>query len=340
MKRLTIISLTLIIFTLFYCNSSKETVYKKGSPEYEFLTSTADSLNLPVLSPENTVTLITTNEFTIKNVDIMSELYSTFYNYKDRIKNLPQEHLKSLVQRIATQTAANKMFIAAAKEKDITVNESDIEAEMESITEKYGGKDNFEAALNENNIPRDQFREDVKSSLIVRTYISDYYYNNVSVPEEAIKKWYDNTFATVRHILLMTQDKSEEEKEKIHTKMEQILKEAKAGKDFAELAEKYSEDPGSKDKGGLYEHFPRGQMVKPFEEAAFNIPVGSISDIVTTQYGYHIIKVIDRTQDPRPYEEAKKEIHSQLAQQENPNIYPQIVDSLKKSYDYEMVYTQ
>jgi len=340
MKRLTAISLALIIFTLFFCNSSEKTVYKKGSQEYEFLTSTADSLNLPVLSPENNVTLITTTEFTIRNLDIMPELYSTFYNYKDRIQNLPAEHLKSLVQRIADQTAANKMFLAAAEEKDITIDESDIEVEMERIAEKYGGKENFKTALDKNNIAEEQFREDVKSSLIVRTYISDYYYNNVSVPEEAIKKWYNNTFATVRHILLMTQDKSEEEKEKIHTKMEQILKEAKSGKDFAKLAEKYSEDPGSKDKGGLYEHFPRGQMVKPFEEAAFNIPVGSISDIVTTQYGYHIIKVIDRTQDPRPYEEAKKEIHSQLAQQKNPNIYPQIVDSLKQSYSYEMVYNQ
>jgi len=340
MKRLTVISLALIIIIIFSCNGSKKTVYQKGSPEYEFLTTTADSLNLPVLNPENPVTLITTNKFTLKNIDIMPELYSTFYNYKDRIKNLPREHLESLVQRIADQTAANKMFIAAAKEKDITVDEPNIESEMEKIAERYGGKENFEAALDKNNIPRDQFREDVKSSLIVKSYISDYYYNNVSVPEEAIQKWYNNTYATVRHILLMTQNKSEEEKEKIHTKMEQILKEARSGKDFAELAEKYSEDPGSKDTGGLYEQFPRGQMVKPFEEAAFNVPIGSISDIVTTQYGYHIIKVIDRTQDPRPYEEAKKEIHSQIAQQKNPDIYPQIVDSLKKSYNYEMVYNQ
>ena len=66
--------------------------------------------------------------------------------------------------------------------------------------------------------------------------------------------------------------------------MKKILTRAKAGEDFGELAKRFSEDPGSKDKGGLYENFKRGTMVKPFEDAAFTVTIGELSDIIETQF--------------------------------------------------------
>lgn len=338
MKRITLPGILSLILLIIICSCSEKPVYEKGSTEYEFLSTTADSLQLPVLNPENTITLIETNDFTITNSDIMAELYGYFYNYRDRIKNVPESQLQNLVQRIAAKKATSNMLTAAAEEKDITVSDTEIDAEIDKIAEQYGGRENMESLLSENSITMDNFREQVEASLLIDSYMNDYYYNNVSVPEDEIKKWYNNSFATVRHILLMTQNKSEKEKAKIHKKMESILQKAKSGKDFAELAKQYSEDPGSKDKGGLYEHFPRGQMVQPFDQAAFNVPVGSISDIVATPYGYHIIKVIERTKNPQPYEEVKKDIHTQLAQQNKPDVYPQLVDSLKQIYEYEEVY--
>ena len=75
--------------------------------------------------------------------------------------------------------------------------------------------------------------------------------------------------------------------------MEGLLKRARAGEDFAKLAKEYSEDPGSKDKGGEYK-FPRGQMVPEFEAAAFSLGTNQVSDIVTTRFGYHIIKLSEK----------------------------------------------
>lgn len=83
----------------------------------------------------------------------------------------------------------------------------------------------------------------------------------------------------------------------------QILSRAKKGEDFAVLAKEYSQDPGSKDRGGEYDYFPKGQMVKPFEDACFNNAPGSIVGPVETDFGYHIIKVSDKISDEIKYSE-------------------------------------
>jgi peptidyl-prolyl cis-trans isomerase D len=93
------------------------------------------------------------------------------------------------------------------------------------------------------------------------------------------------------HILLKTAGKKEEE---VKAKAEQILKEVKAGGDFAALAKKYSEDEGSAKLGGDVDFFAKGRMDPAFEEAAFKLSPGEVSDIVKSQYGFHIIKVTDK----------------------------------------------
>src|SRR5207245_5522008 len=101
------------------------------------------------------------------------------------------------------------------------------------------------------------------------------------------------------HILLNTKDTAAgteltpEQKAAKRKQMEAILKRARDGEDFAKLANEYSEDPGSKDKGGEYT-FPRGKMVPEFEAAAFSLQTNQVSDIVTTPFGYHIIKLSEK----------------------------------------------
>jgi peptidyl-prolyl cis-trans isomerase D len=100
------------------------------------------------------------------------------------------------------------------------------------------------------------------------------------------------------------------------SKAEDILKQAKSGANFAELAKRYSEDPGSKEKGGLYEGVIRGQMVPEFEKAAFSTPKGQITGPVQTSYGFHVIKVEDKTEAHlKPLSEVQNQIEPILAQQ-------------------------
>ena len=122
----------------------------------------------------------------------------------------------------------------------------------------------------------------------------DYYSNNTAAFEEAEK-------AHVEHILLMTMDPATRAplttnavaaKRKL---IDDLLKRAKGGEDFAALAKQYSDDTTTKDSGGELPPFARGQMVPEFEAAAFSLKPGQISDVVTTMYGFHLIKMLDLT---------------------------------------------
>ncbi len=117
----------------------------------------------------------------------------------------------------------------------------------------------------------------------------------------------------VEHILLMTVGKTDAEVDEIKKKAEDILSQAKKGSNFEELAKKYSEDPGTKDKGGDLGWIVQGQTVAEFEKAAFSLPKGSISDLVKTQYGFHILKIIDKeTAHTKPFDEVKDSIRTPM----------------------------
>jgi len=115
------------------------------------------------------------------------------------------------------------------------------------------------------------------------------------------------------HILLMTVGKTDAEVEEIKKKAEDILSQVKKGAKFEDLAKKYSEDPGTKDKGGDLGWLVQGQTVPEFEKVAFSLQKGQISDLVKTQYGFHIIKVLDKeTAHTKPFEEVKNQLRFEL----------------------------
>jgi peptidyl-prolyl cis-trans isomerase D len=113
------------------------------------------------------------------------------------------------------------------------------------------------------------------------------------------------------HILLKTEGKDDAA---VKAKAEEILKQARAGADFAELAKKYSEDEASAKQGGDLDYFGKGRMVPEFDQVVFSMEPGKISDPVKTQYGYHIIKLVDKKPSTtRTLQEVRQQIADQLA---------------------------
>jgi peptidyl-prolyl cis-trans isomerase D len=141
----------------------------------------------------------------------------------------------------------------------------------------------------------------------------------VVVPASEIERTYNNNLeqystpeqVRASHILLKTEGKDDAA---VKAKAEDLLKQARAGADFAELAKKYSEDEASQKNGGDLDYFGRGRMVAEFDQAAFALEPGRISDLVKTQYGYHIIKVVDKkAATTRPLADVRPQIQDQLA---------------------------
>jgi peptidyl-prolyl cis-trans isomerase D len=145
---------------------------------------------------------------------------------------------------------------------------------------------------------------------------------SVSVTDDELKAVYQQNIQQyevpdrvhAEHILLMTVGKTDAEVAEVKKQAEDILAQArKKGANFEELAKKYSEDPGSKTKGGDLGWLVRGQTVPEFEKAAFTQPKGEISDLIRTQYGFHIIKVLDKeTAHTKPFEEVKDSIRTPM----------------------------
>jgi peptidyl-prolyl cis-trans isomerase D len=157
----------------------------------------------------------------------------------------------------------------------------------------------------------------------------------LNVPEETLRKVYDTNKEQfrvpervhVRHILLKTTDKPKEELPKIQARAEDLLKQIKGGADFAEIAKKQSEDPGSAVKGGDLDWIARGQTVPAFESAAFSLKPKETSNVIKTEYGFHIIQVLEK-QDARlkPFEEVKDQLAAERKKQQVFDIMQKLAD--------------
>ena len=161
----------------------------------------------------------------------------------------------------------------------VTVTDADVAAHFESHKAEYrvGEQRKIKYLL----LDREQARQKV---VVPPTDVQRYYNDNIQqyqTPEQV----------RASHILLKTAGKDEAD---VRKQAEEILKQVKGGADFAELAKKVSEDEGSKANGGDLDYFGRGRMVPEFEQAAFAMQPGQISDLVKSQFGFHIIKVVDK----------------------------------------------
>lgn len=147
-------------------------------------------------------------------------------------------------------------------------------------------------------------------------YLDQVVAKTVEPTEDNVKRYYEDhkkelmapEMVRAPHILIkVTRTASEEERTKARKQAEDLLKRLKAGEDFAKLAAEYSEDPGSKKKGGDLGFFPRGMMAPEFETAAFSLEPGAMSDVVETDFGYHIIKVEEKKPaSVQPYQDVKE----------------------------------
>jgi len=164
--------------------------------------------------------------------------------------------------------------------------------------------------------------EILSNDFLSQEYVKREIIAKIDVTEEDVNLYYKthpNEFRTAEmvkasHILIKAdKNASADDKEKARGEAGDILKRVKAGEDFAKLASEVSDDQGSKAKGGDLGYFARGKMVKQFEDAAFSLKAGEISDVVETHFGFHIIRVDDRKESVvEPYDKVRDRVREKV----------------------------
>ncbi len=322
------------------CGSKSESVaLKQGTAAYTLAAELAKIS--PALAPDKTTVLIETKSFKVTAAEVLQAARDNLGTRADQLKTADAAQLKQVIDQAATSLAERKLILAAAAEAKTMVTPDELQQALQSQYAQAGGEPAFLEAIKGADISIDHVKKSIQETLLINKFLSGLA-EKTAVTEDELRQAYaaeaagDKT-ASVRHILLMTQGKTEAEKAAAKAKIEDLLAQAKAGADFAELAKTYSEDPGSKANGGLYENFPRGQMVKPFEDAAFSVPVGELSGVVETTYGYHILKVVGREKETRTFEDARAEIESRLKSGKQNQTVDQFVQGLKDKAKFKLI---
>ncbi len=256
-----------------------------------------------------------------------------------------EKEMPTLKQRILDNLIARELMKQEIEKKGIKVDESEVDAQLDTVKKSTSPED-FANSLKQMNMTEQALKEHFASQLAIKKLIDTELASKVVVTPEEVKAFYDSnpdvfkTQEMVRasHILVkVDQTASAEEKAKALEKIKGIQKRIQAGEDFAQVAKEVSDCP-SKANGGDLNFFQKGQMVGPFENAAFAMKPGETSDIVETEFGYHIIKLTDKkAPGTMSFDEVKPRIQQQLKSQKMSQEVPKYIQTHKSTAKIEIL---
>ncbi len=262
--------------------------------------------------------------------------------WKEKDKN-GETYIDKYKMIVLNQMINTELLAQNAEKEGIKLTNKEVQSSFNDLKTYINSDEEMKESAKKLGITDDFLKEQARLSLLIQKS-QDKFYKESKISDEEMKNYYDKHINEYKkdeveasHILIKTTDDNnkelpKKEQEKAKKKAEKILKEVKNGGDFAELAKKYSQDPGSAANGGaLGSPFGKGVMVKEFEEAAFSMNPGEISNLVKTDFGYHIIKVTDRIKDTTSFDSAKEGIKEELLKDK----YAKQIEALQKQAKIE-----
>ncbi|GFE60336.1 peptidylprolyl isomerase [Geobacter sp. AOG2] len=231
---------------------------------------------------------------------------------------------KELDRRVVDQLISAELLYQSGQKLGIKDLDKQVDDKIAQAKGRFASEADFAKAIHDLDMSEKDLREYTRRDFIITNFVTATIIPKVTVSEEESKKFYDQNLdkfhqdekVRASHILCGIDTKaSAEEKKKAREKAEKLRKELANGADFATLAKENSSCPSSK-QGGDLGFFGKGQMVPPFEQAAFALKPGEISDVVETQFGYHIIKQTERTKaETVPFSAVRSKIEDYLKNQ-------------------------
>jgi parvulin-like peptidyl-prolyl isomerase len=287
--------------------------------------------SLPFLDPAKNRTLVSTRYFRVTTADIMQYLVSKMGDNAGSLRTMQIERVRDTVLRTAEALAEQRLLLRMAQKEGVVVMPAEVDSVLESQYERFGGAEQYNLFLQRSGVSIEALRAETHNALLVTRYLDRVLTPQITPSEEEIRQAYQQErYATVRHILFVTEGHVEEEKPEIRARAEAVLARARAGEDMAELARLYSEDVETKNKGGLVEDVARGEMLEALDQAAFSLPIGEVSGLIETPYGYHILQVVERKPDPRPLEELRPALVNECKARKRVAAYKQLMSNLRQ----------
>ncbi len=267
----------------------------------------------------------------VKNEHIESEMQRLRPHYEQTFADMEPDERESQLRDWSTENVLERVILTQQAKKTIEdiPQEQTQQAYQQLIQQNPSIKDQ----------PKELIFEDIKNQLKLEKLIDKLTENIPEPTEKEIKKYYNKNIdrftipPTVHaaHIVIHPDDQTPPEEQK--QKIEDALKQIKAGAEFAEVAKKFSHCP---ENGGDLGYFPKGKMVPEFDEVVFNMEPGQISDVFQTQFGYHIAKVLDKKpQMPCQLEYAKELIIKEINQNKRNSIIENFIDKHKENANIE-----
>ena len=272
---------------------------------------------------DNNSDLVKVGETTINENELEQYLEFTAFIQGVDTSQFPEESMKAIKSQMLDDMVALECIKQKYSGKEKEVFPDTIEADLKSFMDEAKNTEAISSFLKENKISDETLKKFFYNQNYRTAYFQEVEAGMADIEKDA-KAFYDANLdsfkvdeVTASHILVADEATAKD-----------ILAKLQAGEKFEDLAKQYGTD-GTKDQGGSLGTFGRGEMVKEFEDVAFALNAGEISDVVKTEFGYHVILVTDKNQGTKTYEEAKDSIKSNLVSEE---AQKQITE-LKKSAD-------
>ncbi|HEX9934242.1 MAG TPA: peptidylprolyl isomerase, partial [bacterium] len=264
MKRFFVSGLVLILM-LSGCGKSPK--LKKDTPAYRFAKEVA--AKLPYLDPDKNNVLVSSKKFKITTGEALNEIFLSSGKRSSQFLAMNPEQIKFYVEQTAMNLGEKRILMDQVKKMNIDVTPVQVDSVVNDYVNQVGGQEKFNKSLNDMGITLNLIKRDFHDQLAIDRVFTHRFAEDIRVTEQEIQQAHEQgSVATVRHILLLTQGKGDSTRKEQYRKMLAIQQRIRRGEDFAVLANRYSEDPGSNQKGGMVENFKRGDMVPAFDEAA------------------------------------------------------------------------
>ena len=265
--------------------------------------------------------------------------------YASQGQQLNEKQLNSIKQDIAERMVEKELLYQKSQELGIAVDMDKVDSQINQFKKKFDDEKQYQQQLSQMGYTEELLRSEIKQNMAIQKLIEEEIASKVSLSDKDAEKYYKaNTkeFATpakvkARHILIKTESEtSEKDNKEAKKKIQAAEKRVQGGEEFAKVAKDVSEGPSSK-KGGDLGFFSKGQMVKAFEDAAFALEPGEVSEIVKTRFGYHLIKVEDKKPaSQKSFEEVKGSLKKNMKNERVRKEMDSYLKNLKKEADIKM----